>query len=116
LTIRVLRVLGETFPRNVGNLPIQAVSASASQDKAGKTHISLVNIHMGKPQTINIALNGIKATQITGRILTSVKVQDHNTFEHLDTIKPASFTGFKVSGNQLSVTLPPVSVVVLEIQ
>ena len=40
----------------------------------------------------------------------------HNTFDAPDTVKPVAFTGAQVSGGTLSVTLPPKSVVVLELQ
>ena len=98
----------------VGKYNLPAVSVSASRDKAGKTHISLVNIDMNKPQTITLTLDGVKGTAVTGRILASANVRDHNTFEKPETIKPAVFNGAKLSGNTLTVTLPPVSVAVLE--
>lgn len=93
---------------------LPAVSVSASRDKAGKVHISLVNIDAGKNQTVSLSLKGIKAAGVTGRILTSAKVQDHNTFEQPTKVKPVAFTGAKLNGDDLTVTLPPVSVVVLE--
>jgi len=81
------------------------------------THISLVNIDASKTQTIEISLQGAKYDgTITGRILTSAKMQDHNTFEKPETIKPAVFKNFKKTDNLLSVTLPPFSVVVLEMK
>ena len=98
----------------VGDYKLPAVSVSASRDKAGKTHISLVNIDAGKPQTITVNLKGISAKSVSGRILTSAKVQDHNTFANPDKVKPAPFTSAKLAGDELTVTLPPVSVVVLE--
>lgn len=101
------------FSTSEGKLP--AVSVSASRDKAGKVHISLVNIDLGKAQEISVDLKGISGTNVSGRILHSASVRDHNTFENLNKIKPAAFTGAKLSGDKLTVTLPPVSVVVLEI-
>ncbi|UFH54056.1 alpha-N-arabinofuranosidase [Spirosoma sp. KNUC1025] len=97
------------------NEKLAAVSVSASRDKAGKVHISLVNIDPTKPQEISVDLKGLKGTGITGRILTSANVRDHNTFENLTKIKPVAFNGAKLSGDNLTVTLPPVSVVVLEL-
>ena len=94
---------------------LPAVSASASRDKAGKTHVSLVNIDPNKPQEISVNLKGLKVSGVTGRILTSAKIQDHNTFENPAKIKPAAFNGAKLSGDNLTVTLPPASVVVLEL-
>jgi alpha-N-arabinofuranosidase len=40
----------------------------------------------------------------------------HNTFDAPETVKPAAFTGAQVNGGTLTVTLPPMSVVVLDLQ
>ena len=99
-----------------GGEKLPAVSASASRDKAGATHISLVNIDRDKSQTLTINLRGMTAKEVTGRILTSEKVQDHNTFDNPIKIQPTAFKGAKLMGDNLTVTLPPVSVVVLEVK
>ena len=112
-TLLPVDVTTETY--TVGQEKLPAVSASASRDKAGKVHISLVNIDASKPQTITVSLGGLGGGTPTGRILTSAKVQDHNTFAKPDLIKPVAFTGAKRTGDELRVTLPPVSVVVLEL-
>jgi alpha-N-arabinofuranosidase len=100
----------------VGNEKLPAVSVSASRDKNGLTHVSLVNIDPNKPQEITVNLRGMKASGVTGRILTSAKVQDYNSFENPSKVQPASFNGANVSGDVLKVKLPPVSVVVLELK
>ncbi|GAB3769879.1 alpha-L-arabinofuranosidase C-terminal domain-containing protein [Spirosoma horti] len=112
-TLLPVSVKSDDFTFEKDKLP--AVSVSASRDKAGKIHVSLVNIDPTKPQNISVDLNGLKAAGVTGRILTSANVRDHNTFENLTKIKPAAFTGAKLTGDNLTVTLPPVSVVVLEL-
>jgi alpha-N-arabinofuranosidase len=100
-----------------GNQKLPAVSASASKDQQGITHISLVNIDASKTQTIELDIRGARYNgAITGRILTSAKLQDHNSFEKPETVKPAVFKNFKKTDNLLSVTLPPFSVVVLEMK
>ena len=53
---------------------------------------------------------------MAGRILTASAMNAHNSFDAPETIKPAPFTGAQVSGGTLSVTLPPKSVVVLDLQ
>lgn len=112
-TMLPVTVKSEDYTLNNQKLP--AVSVSASRDKAGKVHVSLVNIDPSKPQEISVDLKGLKATGLTGRILTSANVRDHNTFENLTKVKPAAFNGAKLSGDKLTVNLPPVSVVVLEL-
>jgi hypothetical protein len=40
----------------------------------------------------------------------------HNTFENPDAVKPSVFRGFKLNRNNLTVNMPPMSVVVLELE
>ena len=100
----------------LGDEKLPAVSASASLDKNNITHISLTNIDSRKEQEVTIDLRGTKAATVTGRILSSAKLQDHNTFEVPDKIKPATFKGATITGGMLKAKLPPFSVVVLEVK
>lgn len=98
------------------NKKLPAVSASASKDSLGVVHISLVNIDAKKGQNILVNLKGIRHNSLTGRILTSGKLQDFNSFENPGKIKPAVFNGANFSDNTLNVKLPPFSLVVLEVK
>jgi len=100
----------------LGNEKLPAVSASASKDKNGLTHISLVNIDANKAHDITITINGAGYKTVTGRILTSDKLQNYNSFENPDKIKPANFTGAGLSSSTLRVKVPPFSVIVLELK
>jgi alpha-N-arabinofuranosidase len=100
----------------LGEKKLKAVSASASKDKNGLIHISLVNIDAKKEQQLNIDLGSIAAQSVTGRILQSGKLQDHNTFENPEKVKPVSFDGATITGHTLKIKLPPFSVVVLTLQ
>jgi alpha-N-arabinofuranosidase len=95
---------------------LKAVSASASKDKNGTVHISLVNIDAENAQDIKIDLGDLQVKTVTGRILHSDKLQDHNTFDDPNKIKPQTFTDAKLNGSDLEVKLPPFSVVVLELK
>jgi alpha-L-arabinofuranosidase len=99
----------------MGNNRLQAVSASASKDKSGKIHISLINIDNTKDQEIEIDLKDSKAKQVTGRILTSSKVQDHNTFDNPTNVVPKTYNEASISKGTLKVSMPPNSVIVLEL-
>jgi alpha-N-arabinofuranosidase len=96
------------------NLP--AISASDSTDASGITHISLVNIDAGKEQSVELNLGNLSFKNTSGKILTSSKLQNYNSFEQPNIISPAGFNGFKRNGSQLTVSLPPYSVVVLTLQ
>jgi len=100
----------------LGEKKIQAVSGSASKDKNGLVHISLVNIDANKEQEVNIDLGSLSVKSVSGRVLRSDKIQDHNTFDNPQKVKPTVFSNAKLSGNTLSLKVPPFSVVVLELK
>jgi alpha-N-arabinofuranosidase len=100
----------------MGKEKLKAVSASASKDKNGLTHISLVNIDANAAQEVTINVSGANYSSVTGRILTSDRLQNYNSFENPDKIKPAAFTGASLNGSSLKIKLPPFSVVVLELK
>jgi alpha-N-arabinofuranosidase len=99
-----------------GDRKLPAVSCSASKDSLGATHVSLVNIDAKKVQDITVNFNGANYKGVTGRILTSGKVTDFNSFETPDKLKPVTFNGASLKGSTLTVKLPPFSVVVLELK
>ncbi|WP_084708744.1 alpha-N-arabinofuranosidase [Hymenobacter norwichensis] len=95
---------------------IPALNASASKDKNGAVHISLVNLDPKKALTLETALPGVQWKAVTGRVLTSANVSDHNTFDKPNTVQLADFKGAKKKGQTLAVTLPAKSIVVLELK
>ena len=99
-----------------GGEKIPALNASASKDKNGVVHISLVNLDPNKTLTLETALPGVSFRTVSGRILTSAKVSDYNTFDKPNTVALAAFTGARKRGDKLAVALPPKSVVVLELK
>ncbi|TXC90545.1 alpha-N-arabinofuranosidase [Metabacillus litoralis] len=96
---------------------VEQVSVSASKDKEGKVNISLYNIDHKESSTITLQLRGLKEdiSGITGTILTADTIDAHNTFEQPDLVTTTEFTEFKIENEQLVVTLPPMSVVLLTI-
>ena len=100
----------------VGDRKIPAISASASVDKEGKVHISIANLNPNKEITLNCPLIGETFKNVTGEVLTAKEMNAHNTFEAPESIKPASFSGYKLKDGMLTVTMPPKSVVVLELK
>jgi alpha-N-arabinofuranosidase len=93
---------------------IPAVSASASRDAQGKIHVSFANTDPDGPVTVACTITGAMPTQVTGRLLTAPSMTSHNTFDAPHTVEPVAFTGATLTGGNLSVVLPPLSVVVLE--
>ncbi len=106
----------QTDHYTLGSESLPAVSGSASKDSTGLVHISLTNINAGKEENITINIEGKKYSKVSGRILTSKKLQDHNTFEEPNKIIPQNFTGASLKENAVSLKIPPFSVVVLELK
>ncbi|KAA6346459.1 Intracellular exo-alpha-L-arabinofuranosidase 2 [termite gut metagenome] len=94
---------------------IDAVSVSASKDASGKIHITLVNMDPNKEQAIDAELQGVAIKNVTGKALTSAKLNDHNTFDNPNAVTVKDFDGAKISNAALSVILPPKSVVMIEL-
>lgn len=113
-TMLPVEVMSEQY--QVGDKSLPAVSVSASRDENGLTHISLVNIHARESKEVSIRINGAQFRNVSGRVLRSDKLQDYNTFENPEKIRPENFKDAKLKENQLNVELPPFSVVVLELK
>jgi len=95
---------------------LTAVSASASKDASGTLNISLTNIDYSKPHEVIINLRGDDFSKVSGQILASAKISDHNTFEQPNKISVKEFAGAKLEKGVLKLTLPAYSVVVLNVK
>jgi alpha-N-arabinofuranosidase len=100
----------------LGDAAIPGLSVSASRDKAGKIHVSICNLNPNAPAELTCDLRGAKVSAISGRILTAEAITAHNTFQQPQAIQPAEFTAAKPTASGFTATLPPKSVVVLEVQ
>lgn len=100
----------------LGNEKLPAIWASASRNSKNVTHISLVNVHAGEAQEISINIKGAGYKKLSGRILSSEKLQDYNSFDNPNLIMPQNFKDARLKGNTLTVQLPPFSVVVLALE
>jgi alpha-N-arabinofuranosidase len=99
-----------------GKEKVPAVSCTASKDKNGITHLTFVNLDPSKKQNLQIDLNGLEWKKGEAEVLTSAKFNDVNTFENPNKVKLAKFTDFKKEGTALSLNLPAMSVVSIELQ
>jgi len=93
---------------------LPALTVSASKDVNEKVHISFTNIDSKRNNTLAIDLNELNLKNMTGSILSSDSLQDHNSFENPNKIEPKNFRDFKFKKGMLEVTIPPFSVLVLE--
>ena len=99
----------------VKNAKVPEISATASRDRAGKLHLSLVNLDPHRPATITAELTGATAKTITGRVLTADALDARNTFEQPDAVHPVPYEGGSIEGDTVTFKLPARSVTVVEI-
>ena len=104
-----------TDKKEIRERQIDIVNVSASK-KNGSIHLTLANIDLDKERNVEIDLSDARMNNVNGRILTSQKITDHNTFENPNMVKPVEFKEAKISKGKLSVKLPAKSIVVLEVK
>lgn len=93
-----------------------AVSASAVRGKDGVVRIALANLDPNKAHDVSAALPGVTAQGVSGQILTAPQMTALNTFDAPTGVAPVAFTGATLNAGTLAVTLPPKSVVMLELK
>ena len=94
---------------------ISAVSASASKNAEGEVHISLCNLDPNNDHEFICELRGLSVKRLSGEILTSGGITDHNDFDKPDAVKPQTFDKATVADGVLQVSLPAKSVVVIKL-
>ncbi len=112
----LLKTKIETPDYVYGDQKLPAVNCSASIDAQGKMHISLCNIDPKVTHKVSCDFEKIEAKDATGQILTAGTMNAHNTFDNPNSVKTETFNDCKMNGNKLEVTMPPMSVVVLELE
>jgi alpha-L-arabinofuranosidase len=101
----------------LGDASIPSLSVSSSRDKAGKVHVSFCNLDAARPLPATIKLEKMQALSVSGTILAADSIAAHNTFDSPDKVKPVRYEGAELADeNTITLTLPPASIVVLEIE
>ncbi|HHX02155.1 MAG TPA: alpha-N-arabinofuranosidase [Firmicutes bacterium] len=111
-----VELICESDQYQYGEESIPQVTASASQDRAGRIHISLCNLHPEHEAEVNCELRGMVAGRVEGTVLTASVMNAHNTFAQPDLVRPQTFDQALIRGQTMIVKLPPMSVVVLSLE
>jgi alpha-N-arabinofuranosidase len=98
-----------------GEYSMPSISASASRDTAGRIHITLCNANPHQAAELRCELRGMAPAGVRGRVLTADQMTAHNTFDAPTQVAPAELEGASIQGEQVIITLPPMSVVVVEL-
>jgi alpha-N-arabinofuranosidase len=94
---------------------VPSINVSASKDKEGRTHITLVNLDPNAANSVTLNLGLTQNMNVTGEVITSKNMNDFNDFGVAAKVTPAKFDGFKLNGSQLVINMPAKSVVGLEL-
>ena len=105
-------MLADSFIDDKSGLPDISQSVSV---KDGKMHITISNASLTEDKEINAEISGFDFNKVSAEILTE-DVHAHNTFDIPNKVEVKTFTDVKMSENTLKFTLPPCSVVAIEIK
>jgi len=109
-------VLLQSEDYKYGEESIPAISGTASK-KDGKINISLSNLNPNENKTMEVDVEGGNLSNvINASLLTAPKINSVNTFDNPEVVKPVDFSDYKLKKETLTVTLPPHSVVTLQLQ
>ena len=94
---------------------VPALNMSSSIDRDGNMNISICNLHASKTEELTCSLKGYLPKNISGKIITSEKLNAYNSFDTPDYITIQDFSAFKLKDNDVQVSIPPHSVITLTI-
>lgn len=95
-------------------IKLPKISVSATE-KDGAITVSMCNISTTDGEQIEIELRDGAAGTVSGELLTADDMTAHNDFDNPDCVKTVPFDA-KIADGKISVTLPPMSVAVLNIK
>ncbi|HEY2084221.1 MAG TPA: alpha-L-arabinofuranosidase C-terminal domain-containing protein, partial [Verrucomicrobiae bacterium] len=95
---------------------IPGLSASSSVDSTGAIHVTLCNLNPNNPASLTCQIQGAMPKTVSGQVLTASEMTAHNTFENPNAVKPEPFTAVQMVSGGFSATLPPKSVVAIELK
>lgn len=99
------------------NRKMKAISSTASVDKNGAIHITLVNVDPKNEIEVSCDVRGAKTTKITdGQIITGKEVGTYNTFDSPYQVKLENFKEAKYKNGALTVKVPAKSLVTIELK
>lgn len=95
---------------------LEKISASAVRGTDGVIRVGLTNVDPTNSEKVTITLDGARGRSVSGRIVTGSAIDAHNTFDRPNIVLPAEFKGARIAGDKVTLTVPPKSVVMLEIR
>ncbi|WP_298836861.1 alpha-N-arabinofuranosidase [Clostridium sp.] len=94
---------------------VPELNVSASVDDNGILHISLCNMDPNEDVEISTELRGVTYSKVSGSILSSDKMNDYNSFENPNNVTEEEFKDFILKDNKITIIMPKMSVIVLNV-
>jgi len=97
---------------------LAGLSGSASIPPSGngkQVTLTVVNPHLDRPVTAEIAVGGASISSYTGTVLNEADVHAHNDFDHPNAVHPRTANIGQVTGGRLVHTFPAASVTTLQL-
>lgn len=92
---------------------VPQLSASASRNAAGVITLTVCNLDPNHSEQLACECAAFKVNKVCGVILTADRMNQHNTFEQPDAVRPIQFSAFSLTEQGLETSIPPMSVVKL---
>ena len=96
-----------------GGVSVPRVDAIAARDAAGHLWLEATNVDPDEPVTVSAAIRS--AHSAMGQVLTAPAVDSYNSFARPTVVEPVAFRG-RVSSGNVTLDLPPKSIVVVQVQ
>ena len=95
-----------------GEESIPDISMTASKNSGGQIGFTITNKNPHGSRQVEIEIRGGEVQSLgNGRILTAENFNDVNTFDDPERVTMNQFSGYRISGNIITVDLPPSSVI-----
>jgi alpha-N-arabinofuranosidase len=90
-----------------------AFTVSAARGKDGRVHVAVANADADGGYRLSLKLTGVRASKVSGHVLTAAKTDAHNVPGQPEQVRPVRFDGAKLAGGSLVLDVPAKSVVVV---
>jgi alpha-L-arabinofuranosidase len=100
-----------------GDQSIPELSASASKNKQAEINITITNVNLSKVVKTALSLDSEEKIEVkAAKIITADQMNALNDFDKQETVNMKEFKGYKVNVTELSIEMPPKSIVLLTLK
>jgi alpha-N-arabinofuranosidase len=104
---------GGTYTEGTMSLP--RIDAIAAQDQQKRTWLALTNVDAREPVHVRVSVGALKVRAARGEILTAQRVDEVNSFEAPDAVKPRPYSFVSPDG-ALTLDVPAKSLIVVQLE